>query len=115
MSSQDYVNKITELRQKVGEYGNVEKEGTYGKVTKKKSIIINFISKTSVQTIIYIAIPIVVVILLYIIKPSILTEDNIDKDNNITKKIVWKKFCITTVVMSLLIIIPLFVYFYKKK
>ena len=110
MSSHEYVTKIAVLRQKVEEYGYIEKDDNY--IPRKKSMIKKFIFNISVKMIIYISIPIVVFILLYIIKP---TKENIDKDNNITKNIDWKKFSITTIIMSLLIIIPLFVYFYKKK
>lgn len=113
MSSHEYVTKIAVLRQKVEEYGYIEKDDNY--IPRKKSMIKKLISNISVKMIIYISIPIVVFILLYIIKPTILTKENIDKDNNITKNIDWKKFSITTIIMSLLIIIPLFVYFYKKK
>ena len=63
----------------------------------------------------YLVPPVVIFIALTFLKPGFITNDHIDKDNNITKKINVKALIITTLILSILVDAGIFIYFKKIK
>lgn len=64
---------------------------------------------------IYIAIPIILMLVLFIWKPKYIKNSYIDDDGNEKYKINWNKYFMWILILSALIIIPLFGYNYKYK
>ena len=108
METSDY-NKMEELRKKVDEYDTEKKSST----TISNTISTIFKLPNSSSAIFYIIPPILIAILLLLIKPKFITIDNIDKNNNITKKIVFTKILTGTLLMGFIIDIFLWAYLNK--
>ncbi len=63
----------------------------------------------------YIAVPIVIMILLYVSKPSFIMIEVSDEDGSSTKKLSMKKMFISIVMFSAIILLSYGLYTYKKK
>ena len=100
---------MEELRKRVDEYDTDK--------TDKKSLSVTistlFKLPNSSSVVFYIIPPILITILLLLIKPKFITRDNIDKNNNITKKIVFTKILIGSLLIGFIIDIFLWAYLNK--
>ena len=111
MATPNYAEKINDLRKRVGQHATIinKNEGIVDKV------VLNFSKINTGSPIFYIIPPILIIILLFFIKPSFITMDNIDKDNNITKKIKFKQLLIYSLIGGAIIDIGIWAYFRKKE
>lgn len=96
---------MDELRQRVSQY-------IY--LPKKQSTGIMILSKFNIQSpFIYAVPPIIILIILVLIKPSFITNEHINKNNDTVKKINYSYLIITTLIFGILIDIGLFTYIRK--
>lgn len=110
MSTTDYVQKISELRNRVSQH--VKLEGNNNGVL---NTITSVIPKINTQSIFFYTVPpIIFIVIFFIIKPSFVCNQNIDKDNVITNKISIKKVLIAGLISGTIISVGLFAYFRKK-
>lgn len=112
MSTPDYTQKISDLRARVGQHAKIQN-------TESKSainVITSVIPKIDTQSIIFYTIPPVVLVIIFLImKPGFVCIDNIDKDNVITQKLIFKKALIAGLISGTIISVGLFAYFRQKK
>jgi len=113
MNTPNYVNRLSEIRNRVGQYTTLEKprETTMSKIPI--SIPISFLKITPKSPLFYIIPPIAIFILLVIWKPNFITTDHINKDNVITKKRKFKLILIISLVAGTLLDVGMFAYFRK--
>lgn len=109
MSTPDYTQTISNLRARVGQHAKIPNTETKGNtINKIKSMIPNI----NTNSIIFYAIPpVVLIILCLIIKPGFVCIDNIDKDNVITKQLIFKKALIAGLIGGSVISVGLYAYF----
>jgi hypothetical protein len=107
MTTPDYTKKMSDLRTLVGHHVKIPSKSAFSNMTSS-------IPTVNTQSPIFYVIPsVILIILLVVIKPSFLCEDNIDKDNVITSKINYKTLFIYGVVGGIILSIGLFAYFRK--
>ena len=111
MTTPDYTQKMSELRVRVEQYAKLPAQIKYG-FSNGSSTIIPKINKTSV--LFYLAPPVIIIFLLFFMKPGFICTENIDIDNVITKKVKLKKLLIAGLIGGGIISIGLFTYFRKK-
>jgi hypothetical protein len=113
MSTPDYTQKISNLRVRVGQHARIPNTENKGSTINK---IKSMIPKINTKSIIFYAIPSVVLIIIFlIIKPGFVCIDNIDKDNVITKQLIFNKVLITGLIGGTVISVGLFAYFRQVK
>jgi len=102
MTSPDYIQKINELRKKVGLYSNFSFDK---KDDTNLSLKIPYINKLSLF---YLLSPVLVIILILLyIKPSFITKDTMNR-----QKIVYSKLFIVSLISG--VIINICIWYYKK-
>ena len=110
MTTPDYTKKMSELRAQVRQYSKLPNDSKSGFARVTSSI-----PKINTQSpLFYAAPPIIIIVILYFMKPSFVCTDNIDIDNNITKKLSYKKLLIAALISGVIISVGLFAYFKKK-
>ena len=111
MTTPDYTQKMSELRVRVEQYAKLPSPSKNGFSTAT-----SVIHKINTQSpIFYIVPPIILIILLFFMKPGFVCTDNIDIDNVVTKKMNFKKLLIAGLIGGGIISVGLFAYFRKKK
>lgn len=115
MNTPDYINRLNDIRDRVGQYTKLElsKESSQSKIPI--SVPLKFSKIDSKSPIFYIIPPVAIFILLTIWKPGFITTEVIDKDNNITKKRNLKNILIISLIVGTLLDVGMFAYFRTKK
>jgi len=108
MSTPDYNERMNELRNKVELFTVIPKNPTSS--FKSTSVKSYFTYNT-----LYIIIPIVVMVLLTLIKPSFITISTIGSDNEIKKKLDFKKLLTTSLIVGFLIDIGIYMFLRKNR
>jgi hypothetical protein len=110
MSTPD-TKKMSDLRQLVGKHVKSDENNSKSYFT----YITTSLSSINTQSPIFYIIPsIVLIILLFFIKPLFLCDEHKDKDNIIIYYINYKKLIITSVIGGIVISLGLFGYFNRK-
>lgn len=101
----DYKKRISDIKNRVQNFSSIQTQDNIVKMSFSKIKISPLI--------IYIIIPIIVLFLLLFIKPSFICIDHIDSDNNIKKKLAFKKLLISTLIIGAIINASVFIYMKK--
>lgn len=115
MNTPNYINRLSEIRDRVGQYAILEKPRGTIKSKIPISVPVTFSKITLKSPLFYIIPPIAIFILLLIWKPGFVSEDSIDKDNVVTKKRKYKSILIISLVAGMILDIGMFAYFRKNK
>lgn len=115
MNTPDYVNRLSEIRDRVGQYTTLENPRATIKSKIPISVPVAFSKITPSSPLFYIIPPIAIFILLLIWNPGFVSEEHIDKDNVVTKKRKLKLILIISLVTGTILDIGMFAYFRKNK
>ena len=107
MTSPDYTKKMNELRERVSKYSQLP--------NKEPNRLINPQKFNVLFPYLYIAPPILIFIILFLIKPSFITNEHIDENNVTSRKMNYTCLIITTLIGGIIIDIALFVCLKKSK
>ncbi len=104
--SPDYIKKMDYLRKAVSNYTT--------KNTGNNNIVMHFSNINFKSPILYIIVPFIVMFLLLIIRPSFVTLDSVDINNEVKRKLSFNKIVISTLVIGMTINIAIFTYNKKR-
>jgi hypothetical protein len=106
MTTPDYKEKMSELRTQVEKYSKSQTKSN-------EKQIIEFTPKKYTQYIFYTAIPVILIVILFFVKPDFICTIT-DINNIVTKKINFKKLFIIGFISGGIISGGLFIYFKQK-
>ena len=115
MNTPDYVNRLNEIRSRVGQYTKLEPSKVSSQSKMSIPVPLKFSKIYSKSPIFYVIPSVAIFILLTIWKPGFSTTEVIDKDNNVTKKRNFKTILIISLIVGALLDVGMFAYFRKKK
>jgi hypothetical protein len=113
MTTPDYTQKMSELRDRVGQYSKLSRKSD--NKTAFASITAAIPNINTQSPLFYVAPPVVLILLLLFIKPGFVCTEHIDNEKVTTNKISYKKLFITGLTGGGIISIGLFAYFIKQK
>ena len=106
----NYRQKIDSLKVQVGQYNNsVAPKSYFGSFLPSSSF------NLSSSYYFYGLVPIIILILLFLLKPSFLCIESIDDEGTVIKQIQYKSLFVVTLVLSIIVLIGIFGYKYKLK
>ena len=108
MTTPDYTKKMSELRTRVEKYSKspVQSKNNFVNTTE-------FIPHKNIQYIFYAVIPVILIVILFFVKPDFICTIT-DKNSIVTKKINFKKLFIIGFISGGIISGGLFIYFKQK-
>ena len=108
MSVLNYNEKLSKIRNELKQYAIITESND---IIKKKY---SFFKVNNISIYLYTAPFIIIFILLLLIKPSFITYESKDKENNVTLKYNIKSLLISTLILGIIIDIGIFVYHKKN-
>ena len=113
MTTQDYTQKMNDLRKRVESHITLSDDKNSNNKRSDKGFYMKMLSVNTSSIIFYLLPPIIILILLFIIKPSFITADTINKENEIKKSIIYSKVLISVLIGGFIIDIGLWGFFKK--
>jgi|UniRef100_A0A6C0CZA1 hypothetical protein len=104
---EDYTSKINSLTKQVKQFVKIPRSNS--------SFISNTLDTFKSPKLWYILVPFIILILLIIIKPTVIMNENITSDNKVKLTIGYKKLFLTTIILGILIDIALYIHNYRNK
>tara|TARA_Y100000389_G_scaffold24256_1_gene20918 strand:- start:720 stop:1073 length:354 start_codon:yes stop_codon:yes gene_type:complete len=117
MNTPDYVNKLNDIKSRVGQYTQPTKKQSFttNNILAPKTGFITKLPNIQYNSVLFYTVPPVFsFIILLIWNPKFVTKEVTDQNNIVTRKRNFKTILIISIIIGLIVDISMFAYFNKK-